>query len=170
MNRDYNFLSHLHTYRPRQWESFAVLDNVLLALLFSDAHLSFHFSSPNFFSNTQWTSDNERFVTYFLFPHCVMLIPFCVGAQETVVAYTEKSQVKHENRHIQLVREYGFHPRNKASVSDGALLPRKFEPFPENMYVPFELVWCDLIAFGVVKGLDCLFKYFLCIHTGMVDR
>lgn len=54
--------------------------------------------------------------------------------QEQVVAYTEKSQVKHETRHIQLVREYGFHPRTKASVSDGGLLPRKFEPFPEDMY------------------------------------
>lgn len=51
-----------------------------------------------------------------------------------MVAYTEKSQIKHENRHIQLVREYGFHPRTKASVEDGALLPRKFEPFPPNMY------------------------------------
>lgn len=49
---------------------------------------------------------------------------FLVGAREQVVAYTEKSQVKHENRHIQLVREYGFHPRTKASVSDGAVLPR----------------------------------------------
>lgn len=56
------------------------------------------------------------------------------GAKEQVVAYTEKSQVKHETRHIQLVREYGFHPRTKASVSDGSVLPKKFEPFPENMY------------------------------------
>ncbi|XP_031618644.1 sodium channel protein 60E isoform X2 [Contarinia nasturtii] len=56
------------------------------------------------------------------------------GAREQVVAYTEKSQVKHENRHIQLVREYGFHPRTKASVSDGAVLPRKYEPFPGDMY------------------------------------
>ncbi|XP_055315474.1 sodium channel protein 60E isoform X4 [Sitodiplosis mosellana] len=56
------------------------------------------------------------------------------GAREQVVAYTERSQVKHENRHIQLVREYGFHPRTKASVSDGAVLPRKYEPFPDNMY------------------------------------
>lgn len=56
----------------------------------------------------------------------------CTGAK--VVAYTEKSQVKHETRHIQLVREYGFHPRTKASVGDGSLLPKKFEPFPENMY------------------------------------
>ncbi len=33
-----------------------------------------------------------------------------------------------------MVREYGFHPRTKASVEDGALLPRKYEPFPQNMY------------------------------------
>lgn len=59
---------------------------------------------------------------------------YILGAPEQVVAYTEKSQVKHETRHIQLVREYGFHPRTKASVSDGAVLPRKFEPFPRNMY------------------------------------
>lgn len=51
-----------------------------------------------------------------------------------MVAYTEKSQVKHENRHIQLVREYGFHPRTKVSVSDGSVLPRKYEPFPGDMY------------------------------------
>lgn len=56
------------------------------------------------------------------------------GAPEQVVAYTERSQVKHETRHIQLVREYGFHPRSKTTVNDGSLLPRKFEPFPENMY------------------------------------
>ncbi|XP_070140733.1 sodium channel protein 60E [Drosophila kikkawai] len=55
-------------------------------------------------------------------------------AKHQVVAYTQKSQVKHENRHIQLVREYGFHPRTKASVEDGDVLPRKFEPFPEHMY------------------------------------
>lgn len=57
-----------------------------------------------------------------------------LGSKHQVVAYTERSQIKHENRHIQLVREYGFHPRTKASVEDGALLPRKFEPFPQNMY------------------------------------
>lgn len=62
---------------------------------------------------------------------------FVVFADENkhqVVAYTERSQVKHESRHIQLVREYGFHPRNKATVEDGAVLPRKYEPFPGNMY------------------------------------
>ena len=51
-----------------------------------------------------------------------------------VVEYTEKSQDKHESRHVQLVREYGFHPRSKVQVVDGAVLPRKFEPFPEEMY------------------------------------
>ncbi|XP_055685880.1 sodium channel protein 60E isoform X1 [Lutzomyia longipalpis] len=56
------------------------------------------------------------------------------GPKQQVVAYTEKSQDKHESRHIQLVREYGFHPRSKVSVEDGAVLPKKFEPFPENMY------------------------------------
>lgn len=54
--------------------------------------------------------------------------------QVQVVEYTEKSQDKHECRHVQLVREYGFHPRSKVQVVDGALLPRKFEPFPEEMY------------------------------------
>lgn len=51
-----------------------------------------------------------------------------------VVEYTEKSQEKQESRHVQLVREYGFHPRSKVQVVDGSLLPRKFEPFPSNMY------------------------------------
>ncbi|XP_067630184.1 sodium channel protein 60E isoform X2 [Eurosta solidaginis] len=55
-------------------------------------------------------------------------------ATQQVVEYTQKSQIKHENRHIQLVREYGFHPRTKATVEDGDVLPKKFEPFPENMY------------------------------------
>lgn len=54
--------------------------------------------------------------------------------QVQVVEYTEKSQDKHESRHVQLVREYGFHPRSKVQVVDGGVLPRKFEPFPENMY------------------------------------
>ncbi|XP_052566743.1 sodium channel protein 60E isoform X4 [Culex pipiens pallens] len=56
------------------------------------------------------------------------------GAKHQVVAYTEKSQEKSESRHIQLVREYGFHPRSKVQVEDGAMLPRRFEPFPDDMY------------------------------------
>jgi hypothetical protein len=65
------------------------------------------------------------------------LFPFLfyiLGGKHTVVAYTEKSQEKQESRHTQLIREYGFHPRSKVQVEDGSLLPRKFEPFPENMY------------------------------------
>jgi hypothetical protein len=58
------------------------------------------------------------------------------GKLETVpvVEYTEKSQEKQESRHVQLVREYGFHPRSKVQVVDGSLLPREFEPFPSHMY------------------------------------
>lgn len=65
--------------------------------------------------------------------NCFYFILLSVAKQQ-VVAYTQKSQIKHENRHIQLVREYGFHPRTKATVEDGDVLPKKFEPFPENMY------------------------------------
>jgi voltage-gated cation channel len=52
----------------------------------------------------------------------------------SVNEYTEKSQDKAQDKHVQLVREYGFHPRSKAQVEDGSLLPRKFEPFPSEMY------------------------------------
>lgn len=65
---------------------------------------------------------------------CCFFILSLSTAKSPVVAYTEKSQDKHESRHIQLVREYGFHPRSKVQVEDGAVLPRKFEPFPDNMY------------------------------------
>lgn len=65
--------------------------------------------------------------------HVIFLL-ILIDDKLQVVAYTERSQVKHESRHIQLVREYGFHPRNKTTVEDGSVLPRKYEPFPENMY------------------------------------
>lgn len=51
-----------------------------------------------------------------------------------IVAYSERTQERNESRQIQLIREYGFNPRSKVQVEDGALLPRKFEPFPDNMY------------------------------------
>lgn len=75
----------------------------------------------------------------YIVPHLLLSFSLSLShtltvAKQQVVAYTQKSQVKHENRHIQLVREYGFHPRTKASVEDGDVLPRKFEPFPEHMY------------------------------------
>jgi hypothetical protein len=57
-----------------------------------------------------------------------------LGKQIQIVEYTERSQEKQESRHVQLVREYGFHPRSKVQVADGGLLPRKFEPFPSQMY------------------------------------
>lgn len=72
--------------------------------------------------------------TIFEFNNNDALSLIAAGPKQQVVAYTEKSQDKHESRHIQLVREYGFHPRSKVSVEDGAVLPKKFEPFPENMY------------------------------------
>lgn len=64
----------------------------------------------------------------------ILVVVVVADGKLQVVAYTERSQVKHESRHIQLVREYGFHPRNKTTVEDGSVLPRKYEPFPENMY------------------------------------
>ncbi|KAG5676931.1 hypothetical protein PVAND_006733 [Polypedilum vanderplanki] len=60
--------------------------------------------------------------------------PTSEAKQVQVVEYTEKSQEKQESRHVQLVREYGFHPRTKVQVEDGSVLPRKFEPFPREMY------------------------------------
>uniref|UniRef100_A0A336LX33 Multifunctional fusion protein n=1 Tax=Culicoides sonorensis TaxID=179676 RepID=A0A336LX33_CULSO len=58
----------------------------------------------------------------------------CDGNAAKIVAYSERSQERNESRQIQLIREYGFNPRSKVQVEDGALLPRKFEPFPNNMY------------------------------------
>lgn len=87
----------------------------------------------------------------------LLTLPFLsiAGTKHQVVAYTERSQIKHENRHIQLVREYGFHPRTKASVEDGALLPRKFEPFPQNMYGrPLEEI--DTFIYEEVSPAFCL--------------
>jgi hypothetical protein len=39
-----------------------------------------------------------------------------------------------EKKTVQLVKEYGFQPRRKLSVQDGAVLPGKFEPFPSRLY------------------------------------
>lgn len=54
------------------------------------------------------------------------------------------------------MREYGFHPRTKASVEDGALLPRKFEPFPQNMYgKPLEEI--DSFIYEEVSNFDSMY-------------
>lgn len=67
---------------------------------------------------------------------------------------------------MQLVREYGFHPRTKATVEDGALLPRKFEPFPQNMYGrPLEeidsFIYEEVSATRTTRLYDVLCNYFL---------
>lgn len=54
--------------------------------------------------------------------------------KQTVKPFTKESLDRLENRTVQLVREYGFQPRRKTSVEDGAVLPHKFEPFPADLY------------------------------------
>ncbi|KAF7997448.1 hypothetical protein HCN44_006019 [Aphidius gifuensis] len=54
--------------------------------------------------------------------------------QASVKPFTRESLDRLENRTVQLVREYGFQPRRKTSVEDGAILPNKFEPFPSDLY------------------------------------
>lgn len=56
------------------------------------------------------------------------------GGKQTVKPFTKESLDRLENRTVQLVREYGFQPRRKTSVEDGAVLPNKFEPFPSDLY------------------------------------
>ncbi|CAH1393421.1 unnamed protein product [Nezara viridula] len=50
-----------------------------------------------------------------------------------VKPFTRMSVNKQETR-SQLVKEYGFQPKRKASVEDGSVLPNKFEPFPRSLY------------------------------------
>ncbi|XP_066593398.1 sodium channel protein 60E-like [Prorops nasuta] len=54
--------------------------------------------------------------------------------KQSVKPFTKESLDRLENRTVQLVREYGFQPKRKMSVEDGAVLPNKFEPFPSNFY------------------------------------
>jgi len=58
--------------------------------------------------------------------------PSSKGGKQTVKPFTKESRL--ENKTVQLVREYGFQPKKKMSVEDGAVLPNKFEPFPNNLY------------------------------------
>ncbi|XP_015592583.1 sodium channel protein 60E [Cephus cinctus] len=60
--------------------------------------------------------------------------PGAKGGKQTVKPFTKESLDRLENRTVQLVREYGFQPRRKTSVEDGAVLPNKFEPFPTDLY------------------------------------
>ncbi|XP_043277863.1 sodium channel protein 60E isoform X2 [Venturia canescens] len=56
------------------------------------------------------------------------------GGKQTVKPFTKESLDRLESRTVQLVRDYGFQPRRKTSVEDGAVLPNKFEPFPSDLY------------------------------------
>lgn len=48
--------------------------------------------------------------------------------------FTRESARRAGSRGAQLVREFGFMPRRRLSVEDGARLPRKYEPFPPKLY------------------------------------
>lgn len=54
--------------------------------------------------------------------------------KQQVKPFTKDSLDRLENKHLQLVRDYGFQPKRKTSVEDGGVLPNKFEPFPSNLY------------------------------------
>ncbi|XP_067217369.1 sodium channel protein 60E isoform X2 [Linepithema humile] len=56
------------------------------------------------------------------------------SGKQTVKPFTRESLDRLENKTVQLVREYGFQPKRKMSVEDGAVLPHKFEPFPSDLY------------------------------------
>lgn len=60
--------------------------------------------------------------------------PGSKGGKQTVKPFTRESLDRLENKTVQLVRDYGFQPKRKMSVEDGAVLPNKFEPFPSNLY------------------------------------
>ncbi|XP_070158073.1 sodium channel protein 60E isoform X1 [Polyergus mexicanus] len=60
--------------------------------------------------------------------------PGTKGGKQTVKPFTKESLDRLENKTVQLVREYGFQPKRKMSVEDGAILPNKFEPFPSKLY------------------------------------
>ncbi|XP_043260630.1 sodium channel protein 60E-like isoform X2 [Colletes gigas] len=56
------------------------------------------------------------------------------GNKQTVKLFTKESLDRLENRTVQLVRDYGFQPKRRMSVEDGAVLPNKYEPFPTELY------------------------------------
>lgn len=60
--------------------------------------------------------------------------PGSKGGKQTVKPFTKESLDRLENKTVQLVRDYGFQPKRKMSVEDGAVLPNKFEPFPTELY------------------------------------
>uniref|UniRef100_A0A8D9EUG6 Sodium channel protein 60E n=2 Tax=Cacopsylla melanoneura TaxID=428564 RepID=A0A8D9EUG6_9HEMI len=55
-------------------------------------------------------------------------------SQVQVKPFTKASLDKKSRRNRATIRDYGFQPRNKLSIQDGAILPQKYEPFPNNLY------------------------------------
>lgn len=84
-------------------------------------------------------------------------------SKQTVKPFTKESLDRLENRTVQLVRDYGFQPRRKTSVEDGAVLPNKFEPFPSNLYGrPLEEI--DNFIYDEVSCVALLLYYPLHLH------
>lgn len=70
-----------------------------------------------------------------------------------VTPFTRESAKRAGSRGAQLVREFGFMPRRRLSVEDGARLPRKYEPFPPNLYGrPLEEI--DNFIYDEVSSLE----------------
>ena len=53
--------------------------------------------------------------------------------QTEIRAFTKESLEKINLRTANLIRDYGFLPKRSAHIEDGAQLPMKFEPFPEDL-------------------------------------
>ena len=53
--------------------------------------------------------------------------------QTEIRAFTKESLEKINLRTANLIRDYGFLPKRSAHIEDGAQLPMKFEPFPEEL-------------------------------------
>lgn len=71
-----------------------------------------------------------------------------------VTPFTRESARRAGSRGAQLVREFGFMPRRRLSVEDGARLPRKYEPFPPKLYGrPLEEI--DNFIYDEVSGYAC---------------
>jgi len=82
--------------------------------------------------------------------------PGSKGGKQTVKPFTKESKL--ENKTVQLVREYGFQPKRKRSVEDGAVLPNKFEPFPNDLYGrPLEEI-DNFIYDEVSLTISCIYR------------
>lgn len=75
------------------------------------------------------------------------------GGRRSVRPFTKDSRDRLESKTVHLVRDYGFQPKRKTSVEDGAVLPHKFEPFPSNLYgTPLEEI--DSFIYDEVRGFS----------------